>query len=287
MVIVRFMGGLGNQMFQYAIGRALSGEKKVYYDLSFLTKNRISSELFTARTFELNIFSNLRLKKMNPYFLRFLQSESDRYKFIKRFFPSELHTLKLVTDENISSLLSTPINDDWLYLDGYFQNPVYFNHIRLTLLRAFEFPALSESVKPKRNRILQCNSVSIHIRRGDYLKPKISEFHGVLPISYYKNAVEYINKNVPNPTYFIFSDDLIWCKENLSFINDATYISCDGPAWQDMKLMSLCKHNVIANSSFSWWGAWLNKNSDKIVIAPKKWFTGVEINIVPNEWVAL
>ena len=136
-------------------------------------------------------------------------------------------------------------------------------------------------------------AVSLHIRRGDYVSnPVTNNYHGTCSLAYYKKAVLLLKEKIENPSFFIFSDDLLWARENLDFINDMTFIDLDKsiPDHEEMHLMSQCKHNIIANSSFSWWGAWLNENSDKIVIAPKKWFSDNTINtedLIPAKWMRI
>jgi hypothetical protein len=130
------------------------------------------------------------------------------------------------------------------------------------------------------------------VRRGDFLNLKSANlFHGVLPIHYYRLAIDYIIKKTTNVTFFIFSDDMAWCKTNFNFISSKVFV--DGSALgisthEELILMSYCQHNIIANSSFSWWGAWLNKNANKLVIAPKNWFADKTINtsnLIPESWI--
>jgi hypothetical protein len=145
-------------------------------------------------------------------------------------------------------------------------------------------------VKTLLKRVSSNNSVSVHIRRGDYVSnPHASKFHGTKGLDYYEKAVERIAETVKNPELFVISDDIEWCKENLRLPYKTTHI--DGNAgFEDMHIMSHCAHNIIANSSFSWWAAWLNTNPDKVVIAPKKWFNDESINtedVVPKTWIRL
>ena len=132
--------------------------------------------------------------------------------------------------------------------------------------------------------INKSNSVSLHVRRGDYLNLKNI---GVLDVDYYIKAVEYIRKNVEKPTFYIFSDDLEWCKNSLGFLDDCIYVDWTQTEIDDLKLMSFCRHNIIANSSFSWWGAWLNQNPKKTVIAPKGWLLNDpdSSNVILSDWV--
>ena len=285
-VIVKLMGGLGNQMFQYAAARALTSGK-IYFDYSFLNNNNISSEGFTARKFELQIFSKLKTKKLNSYAKRLLLTTNKKYDLFKLLLPSRLKKINCITDENLAENLNKKRLNGVLYLDGYFQNPVFFDRLRKSICSEFSFPKLDVKYQEVLNALENSNSVAIHIRRGDYLKSKINEHHGILPITYYQDAIGYLSDKLTNPYYFVFSDDPTWCAENLLFLDNKYIVSDDHQAWVDMYLMSQCKHHIIANSSFSWWGAWLNKNPDKIVIAPKRWVMETETNIIPEEWISL
>lgn len=287
MVIVKLMGGLGNQMFQYAAARALSGNEKIYLDTSFLKNNTISNENFTARAFELNVFQNLLQKSINNNLLRFLLSKKKKYTYLRKVLPSKFRNIKFVYDDNFGDFLSKSNANSSLYLDGYFQNPTYFDGIRPALLNEFRFIETTENISHIKNNILTSNAISLHIRRGDYLKANVNSVHGILPLSYYEQAVSYLNEKLKNPIYFIFSDDPDWCTENLSFLKNKYIVSGNYPSWIDMHLMSICKHHIIANSSFSWWGAWLNENKEKLVVCPKTWFVSQSTNIIPNEWIVL
>jgi hypothetical protein len=289
MIIVRLRGGLGNQMFQYAVSRALTDGQVVFIDLSFLTQNTISSNHFTARSYELQVFKNLKVSKINQTLLRFLLSESPKYKLLKKLLPKRLKSIKKINDDNFHLKLKYK---QILLLDGYFQNPFFFETIRKTLLKDFKFPTLPENLIEVFNKINKSNhTVGIHVRRGDYLNTTNQTVHGVLPIDYYKKAIEFITNKIANPTYFIFSDDPNWCQTDLSFIEiNYQVVSGSYPAWADMYLMSLCQHQIIANSSFSWWAAWLNEHEEKIVIAPKTWFVDDLKNsetetLIPSKWI--
>ena len=286
MVIVKLMGGLGNQMFQYAAARVLS-KGKIYFDYSFLDNNNISSENFSARKFELHIFCGLKVRQLNSYAKRLLLTTNKKYDTLKFLLPSRLRKVVYITDENIVDSLKKKHHNSILYLTGYFQNPTYFNQIRKSLIDEFNFPKLDYKFGLLLIEIENLNSVAIHIRRGDYLQANINKYHGVLPITYYKRAVSYIDERVIDPVYFIFSDDPTWCAENFTFLENKIIVSDANKAWVDMYLISKCKHQIIANSSFSWWGAWLNDFNEKIIITPKNWFNSTETNIIPKEWISL
>jgi hypothetical protein len=275
MLIVKLQGGLGNQMFQFATAKSL-GYKFIYIDTDFLNSNKISGDHFTARDLELSVFKNINVKGAN--------------KLLKYLFKKNIlfNAKYIYQSENNEFIDFKSYKAHHVYLDGYFQNEKYFTRNRSQLLKDFEFPTLSEINQPIARSILADEkAVAVHVRRGDYLKPAINAFHGLLPIEFYENARVKIEATVDHPNYYIFSDDIEWCKLNFKFRN-STFISDKGTAnWEDMCLMSLCRHNIIANSSYSWWSAWLNTNPDKIVIAPKKWFVKQTSEIVPEKWLKI
>jgi hypothetical protein len=182
---------------------------------------------------------------------------------------------------------------DDVYLDGYWQSDLYFKDIRNILLSE-----LQPIAKPgKENQALlekmeEENSVALHIRRGDYLSnPLAAKHHGVCPLHYYQEAIQIIVSKVQNPHFYVFSDDLEWAKKNLDLQFPVIFVGNNkgDQAFQDLRLISNCKHQIIANSSFSWWGAWLNLNPDRIVIAPKKWFLVDKdtSTLFPSDWLII
>lgn len=258
---IKIKGGLGNQMFQYSYGmRLMLIEKKdVIFDTSFYNYNEID----TYRPFLLskfNIDSSTKFKNIKENLL------------IKVF-----------------NKIKSKVTDNY----GFYQSEKYFKEIEAVIRKEFKLKdPLGITSQEYTDKILGTkNSVSIHIRRGDYaLDTKTNKHHGVCSLDYYQNAIKHINEKVESPTFFIFSDDIEWVKENLK-INDAIYVSNpEIKDYEELILMSTCKHNVIANSSFSWWGAWLNQNPDKIVIAPKQWTankTADELDILPKTWIQI
>ncbi|WP_147243677.1 alpha-1,2-fucosyltransferase [Pedobacter miscanthi] len=274
-------------MFQYAAARAFSNEKLIHIDVSFLNNNQLESGTFTPRKFELGIFKNLEINSNNNSFFLKIREENIFFRLFKKVL-KRLSLLKYIDDDNIKNELEKRQNYSTYFLNGYFQNEAYFTPLREKLLQEFAFPELSILSKNIKKKILKTkHSISLHVRRGDYLKPENGLKHGILPISYYQQAIAHFNAILKEPNYFIFSDDLDWCEENLSFIESKTFVKTSGEPWEEMNLMSLCKYQIIANSSFSWWAAWLNNSADKIVIAPKKWFLNTETDIIPNEWITL
>ena len=137
------------------------------------------------------------------------------------------------------------------------------------------------------------SSVSVHVRRGDYVNdPKTNAYHGTCSLDYYKKAVEIIRNKVKDPVFFIFSDDAEWVKKNFNIDEQQVLVSEPEKLslTEELKLMASCRHSVVANSSFSWWGAWLNNNNEKMVIAPQKWFADPLIDtsdLIPSAWIRI
>lgn len=256
MIISKIQGGLGNQLFQWAYGKYLSikYDTELYLDTNFYY-NQIGN---TLRNFELNKFPNLKYIEPNITEKPIIQL-SDNFEYNEFIYDQNYH----------------------YYLNGFWQSEKYFldisDIIKKELLPNNDF---FKKLKIDTNE----NNVSLHIRRTDYITS--NGFHPVQTIEYYNNALEYIGDY---EKLLIFSDDIEWCKNNLSF-NKMLFIE-NSDNVEDIWLMSLCKHNIIANSSFSWWGAWLNENPNKKVIAPKNWF-GTQSNlntdnIIPNNWIKI
>jgi len=290
MIIVNLIGGLGNQMFQYACGRAVAEHtgQKLKLDITGFKDYKlrkysldcfnISAEFATEK--EIKLYKEGRLWFINYFSKKILKRELIKNKrFIKE---KHFHF-----DPTILNLKGN------CYLFGYWQSEKYFIDIKDIILKEFTLKRpLSQSAKEYENIILSSQSVSIHVRRGDYVNnPITNSYHGVCDISYYEKAVDIIYKKVENPKFFIFSDDLSWVKENFKFLKNSLFVELkNAPDYEEMFLMSRCKHNIIANSSFSWWGAWLNQNPNKIVIAPKEWFKDNSINtndLIPLSWIRI
>lgn len=267
MIIVNLTGGLGNQMFQYVFGRYLSIKHKT------LLKYHFTNALFnTQRRFELDVF-NIKTAEASSEDLQKFGIIQNRvlnrlfYLFDERCgiqFNKHIMTQRYPYTFN-SNYLTIKDNS---YIQGYWADERYFKNIENIIRKEF---TPKEKLDEKNQKILEkiqkTNSVSIHVRRGDYVTNKTGpKFIG---LDYYKNATKNIEKKVKNSVFFVFSDDIPWCKKNLDqFFNDAHYINynTEKNSYKDLILMSACKHNIIANSSFSWWGGWLNINLNKIVI---------------------
>lgn len=292
MTITKLQGGLGNQMFQYATARGCSPNEIITVDLSFLENNTTSTDAFTSRKYRLDVFEHISVNVLKPFRRKIITDSGLGYRLLKKLM---WNGLKTIGDHNTSPAVHLNLKGkSAIYLDGYFQNEAYFNHIRPLLLHEFSFPELPEKLALMMNNIkAHKTSVAIHVRQGDYLKPGIVSYHGVLPLSYYTNAIAYMGKLTTDAHYFIFSDNMPWCRGCFAFLKDSvTFTDAGEQDWIDMALMSSCSHQVIANSSFSWWAAWLNPSCEKIVIAPKKWFADSSAinqaeNIVPNNWIKI
>ena len=271
MKIIEIKGGLGNQMFQYAYGRKLeSAGQKIAFDISFFNGNKSKKD--AIRDFKLGYF-NLGTKAV----------------FTNQYSP-------------VSKILNKIKRNLGLDVNGFYQSEKYFSDIANVIRQDFK---LRQKMSPSAEMVLESIKksevpISIHIRRGDYVKDKkTNRYHGSLPTEYYKKALAILSEklgaekveNKDKIKFFIFSDDIEWVKQNMTFPYQAIFVSNPAiPDYEELVLMSSCQHHIIANSSFSWWGAWLGPNPQKIVIAPEKWFNtkpGTYQDIVPNSWIKI
>lgn len=285
MIIVNILGGIGNQMFQYALYRRLSLTNN---DLFINKKDFEEYNLHNGYQLE-DIFNVSPRCAGYEQIYKLKREPSLKGKLIKKFLGEKktyIEIEELTFDNNI-------LNQQNAYLFGYWQSEKYFKDIEKVIREDFKFKnELGEENLKIVEEMKKVNSVSIHIRRGDYLKPEINKLYGgICEINYYKRAITHIENNVSNPYYFVFSNDIEWCKENLQ-LERVNFIDCNNgrDSYKDMQLMSKCKHNIIANSSFSWWGAWLNENKDKLVISPSRWINGIKSDIddiIPATWIKL
>ncbi len=295
MIIVNLSGGLGNQMFQYALGRVLAETNN-----DNLKLDTSSFDLFnpvdTLRSFELDIFQAETLIASRSEVMR-LSDPNPLICTLNRILRMGVNPYpKGYIRENNSHVFQNNIfkNKGDMFLVGFWQSEKYFKSYSELIRKEFSFRKKPNS----RNRLLlkdinNSESVSIHVRRGDYVtNSNANKFHGTCSIDYYQKAIAQISTKCKNPKYYIFSDDISWCKKNLKIRSSKLYVDHNKGenSWEDMRLMSMCKHNIIANSSFSWWAAWLNNNPNKTVIAPKNWFRNKSINtedLIPTTWIKL
>ena len=276
-------------MFQFSYAIILSKllNKKIFID-DFILRDYISNKKYTKRTFELNIFNN----RYNFYvsdFLKFVPYRGKIYSIISAF-KTKFNNIFLVNDDKLIDLENISSLNRNLYLKGDFQKNIDYHKYRNLLINNFCMNNLKDKISNNSKLLLKkinsTNSVSIHVRRGDYLKDNNLNIHGLCSLEYYSKAIEILNKNSNNLSFFIFSDDLEWCKSKFSLSNDLHF--CDGNFIEDFFLMSNCKNNIIANSSFSWWAAFLNENIKKTVIYPSNWFADKNVSIYfPKKWIKL
>src|SRR5690606_18414183 len=265
MKIVKFLGGLGNQMFQYGFYLALQKKfKKVKADLSDFETYPLHNgfELNDIFDINLNIVSKFDLNLYLPHNRKWIWRKLRRLYNTKQAYIEE--TMPFAYNKTIFS------DKQNRYYWGYWQHIDYVNMVAEELREHFQFPQITD-IKNKEliQHIQQRNSVSLHVRRGDYLIASNQHLGSICDNAYYEKAITYINEKTDSPLFVIFSNDIPWCKETFNNI-DAIFVDWNtgNQSYIDMQLMSLCKHNIIANSSFSWWGAWLNNNPVKIVVSP-------------------
>jgi len=252
-----------------------------------LKSHDLPTNTFSTRDYELSIFKNCRIEILSRFQQRMLFDTRLRFKILRKLTGCNLQIVK----QNENEYITIEKIFKSIYIDGYFQSEKYFSQIRRRIIDEFSFPELDNQNSVINNRILKDeNSVSIHIRRGDYLKEQVLEYHGVLPLSYYSKSINELNSMFESLTFYFFSDDPEFVKENFNNVKNKILIegNVGSDSWKDICLMKSCKHHIIANSSFSWWGAWLSERNG-ITLAPEKWFNpeiaNFDINdIVPNDW---
>jgi len=290
MIITRLVGGIGNQMFQYATGRALAHrlDTQLLLDVSHFQHT-------TDRHYDLGCFSIQEMLATQSD-LDDIQTVADTtYKKYFKIFRSTFRGRKPIVrfKERYfhfdSSVLTLPDNT---YIEGYWQSEKYFKEIEHVIRNEFHIKKPPDLLNKKiGNDILACEAVSIHVRRGDYVtNPITNRILGLCNSDYYNKSVEDIAQKLDRPVFFIFSDDPIWTKANLQLDYPRVYISHNGPErnYEDLRLMSMCQHNIVANSSFSWWGAWLNSHEHKNVYVPENWFRRAIMetkDLIPDSWI--
>lgn len=282
------MGGLGNQMFAYAAAKSLSARTgipiKFDFDCPYQHINyEYALDIFTL---EAAFPSTSELRKVKPKRgierrVYLLLGKNPAARLVKEW---EEFTFR-------EEFYSIPDNS---YVSGFWQTEKYFLPIEEEIRRNFRFKFPPSSINQLHfNKIASTNSVAVHIRRGDYVNvAKTQAVHGLCSIDYYRNAMAMIEKSIPDPIYFFFSNDMVWVKENLKISKEHFFIdnNTGESSWEDLRLMSHCKHAIIANSSFSWWGAWLNENPTKIIITPHRWMNNPAIqttDLIPSSWIRL
>lgn len=292
MIISNLFGGLGNQMFQYAVCRSLALRNSTTFRLDV---TRVESydvhqgfELHRVFAGPMEIASETDIQNILGW-----QSSPTIRRILMRQKLTVFRRQGLVVEPHFeywAGLSSAPRDS---YLVGYWQSEKYFKDVE-QIIRAdltFRTP-LSAQNEQIANLMAQGSAVSLHVRRGDYVSnPKTNATHGTCSLEYYQAAIRCMADKVGSPQFYIFSDDIQWVKEHLKLEFPCLYIehNTGNESYNDMRLMSLCQHHIIANSSFSWWGAWLNASEEKLVIAPQKWFVNDRFtkDLYPDSWVKL
>lgn len=293
MIVVHLSGGLGNQMFQYAAGRALALRRGV--DLRFDVRSFKKYKLHHGYQLDLvfnckgSIASSIDISRA----LGWRAVLPIRY----TFFMASVYLFRsknLMVESDFSYLAAYEDAPRKCYLFGYWQSEKYFSELAALIRNDFVFKRpLSGENATVASAISSLNSISMHVRRGDYIKNQATlAKHGLCSLEYYQNAIDRIIQLVKEPAFFIFSDDIEWVKRNIVIDYPCKFIDQNSGAdsFFDMSLMSMCKHHIIANSSFGWWGAWLASSPEQIVIAPEPWFDDATIDsgdLLPDRWIKL
>ncbi|ETZ23860.1 alpha-1,2-fucosyltransferase [Pedobacter sp. V48] len=285
MVIVNLIGGVGNQMFQYCFGRYLS----VLTNQELFLNINIYSAGNSDRNYDLDIFRLTKFKDGDAEkALEYLKhSNIPAIHINERFFHYNKDLIKSLQCKLIESFGNQIPH---LIISGYWQSEKYFRKIEGLIKEDFTFcNPLYGKWELLNKQIVHSESVMINVRRGDYLQKL--DYHGVVDIDYINSAIELMNERVSNPKFFIFSDDILWCKNNIPQIENVIFVDEQyyDPKYQYyLQLMKNCKYFIISNSTFAWWSAWLAPYKNKIVIAPKKWFISKDLNtkdLFPEKWI--
>jgi len=293
MVVVKLMGGLGNQMFQYAFGRALALRlgHALFLDMDFLL-DRNERKDFVFRDFDLDVF---HISSCNLF-----DSEAKRKFNFFPFFPFIKRKTQIVQetsftyDSSLSNLLGGRI-----YLDGYWQSYRYFESVASIIRQEFKVKqVLTKEQEQLQLKIKTSTSVCVNFRRTDFVTiPSAIQTHGVPTMAYYDKALQELSEKIGDSLeIFVFSDDIAWCKEHFQsthptfFVEHSLHKGDRFAAY--LQLMSSCKYFIIPNSTFAWWAAWLSDTPDKIVITPERWFVDESLQkqtsaLFPEDWIRL
>ncbi len=289
MIITRLTGGLGNQMFQYAFGRRLADRHQTQLKLD---RGIYSDPALNVppRTYDLGIFNIVEEIATVEEIRRFANRSGNEFidKLLNRVFGLKPSHIREPHYHFSQAAMDAPDN---VYVSGYWQSERYFHDIEPKLRNEFTFrDPMSRNAEPLHQRITDSESVCVHVRRGDFLTNPLNGLRGG---EYYSAGAEIIARTNRDLSFFVFSDDVEWCRENIIFNGETTFVDDDfGPMKlrDDLRLMSTCKHFIIANSSFSWWAVWLNRNPRRVVIAPTNWVTDTSMDtrdLYPLDWIRI
>ena len=292
MIIVHVIGGLGNQMFQYAAGRALSlaHNTPLCLDVQDFKGYDLHNGFELHRLFDIkapiasnrDVFQVLGWRSISPLRRKLFHQKFSKFRGAHLFVDSLFAEMPHLIDMPSRS-----------YLMGNWQSEQFFGHIKEIIRSDFNFKlSMSKKNTELADMIKSINATSLHVRRGDIASnPTSLAVHGLCSLDYYRQAIELVASRTPDPEFVIFSDDMDWVKKKLNIRFHCHYIDINKglESYNDMRLMSFCNHHIVANSSFSWWGAWLSNNEHKVVVAPKKWFAKNYDSsaIVPSSWIRI
>lgn len=289
MIVCQLQGGLGNQLFQYALGRTLAARHEVPLVLDTNVVDRSHDRTFALGAFDLRART---LSAGERKTMRLPSRPMGRLgRILSRFTPRP--RLPVVMERGFGfnpSVLAAPAA---CYVVGYWQSYRYFGEIESTLRHELQLRQRAEGANlAMAARIAGTKAVSLHVRRGDYLNAGTRDFHGLCDQAYYQRAETLLRERVGDIHVYVFSDDPAWAVDNLKLVSPMTVVDHNDPgqAHEDLRLMALCRHHITANSTFSWWGAWLGTNPDRTVIAPRQWFQAPgmsDADLVPPAWLRL
>ena len=292
MIIVRLSGGMGNQMFQYAVARAIAINNNTTVGLNIYDLlDRTPRSNFTFRNYDLDVFNiQAEIVPQSHIPLQYRSIKAGRVsvylnKMRRYIFGGKGKERGFQYNPSITSIGNSA------YIDGYWQSYKYFESIADTIRKDFTLKdSLPEHIQLLERTIHNQNAICVHIRRGDYVG---NSFHEVVFKEYYDQAIVVLQEKTSIEHIYVFSDDIAWCRDNIVFPYAVTFVGDEyagEKASGHLALMRACSHFIIPNSSFSWWAAWLSERKDKVVIAPKKWFTRGTIDttdLIPDTWIRL
>jgi Glycosyl transferase family 11 len=292
MVIIRLQGGLANQMFEYAMARTVAHRRGTCVGLDFQNLSADLKRCYSLDAWNVNVTRASNLDHVRLQFARKWR------RILKRSGP--YYSEPYVCEQSFCfdpDALKAPGHCS---LTGYWQSPKYFEEIEPIIRQEFKLRREPSAETQRTAEAIRASySVFLHVRRGDYVaEVQTNEVHGVCSLEYYQNAAEYIARAVHQPHFFVFSDEPQWVRENLKLPFTTTVVDHNPPGdsetsgreHEDMWLMTLCRHAILANSSFSWWGAWLNEEGNRIVIRPKQWALDARFepqDLLPGSWITM